>query len=123
MPEFETDHGLPRILSRSDDFPNHRLLLEISPELDCFQGHFPGNPVLPGVVQLHWAIIISLSLFGFRDAPLEIKQLKFKNVVTPPATLELTLRNPTEHEVLFEYASPGQLHSQGRLIFKQVSPC
>ena len=123
MSGFETDYRLPRILSKSDDPPNHRLLLEILPELDCFEGHFPGNPVLPGVVQLHWAIIISLSLFGFRDAPLEIKQLKFKNAVIPPATLELTLCKLTEHEVRFEYASPGQQHSQGQLIFIQTSPC
>ena len=123
MPDLETDHRLPRILSRSDDVPYHRLLLEISPELSWFQGHFPGNPVLPGVVQLHWAIIISLSQFGFRDAPTEIKRLKFKSVVTPPRTLELALSRPTENEVQFEYSSLGQQHSLGRLIFTPEAPC
>jgi len=120
---FEADHKLPPILSRIDDSPNHRLILEISPELNWFQGHFPGNPVLPGVVQLHWAIMISISVFGFRDAPVEFKRLKFKRVVVPPGKLELTLCRSTENEVQFEYTSQGKQHSQGRLIFTPEAPC
>ena len=46
----------PAILSTLDESPEHRWLMLISPELDWFRGHFPDNPVLPGVVQLHWAV-------------------------------------------------------------------
>ena len=46
-----------------------------------FQGHFPGNPILPGIVQLHWAIGFSMGLLGFSEAPHDIKRLKFKNIV------------------------------------------
>ena len=120
---LEKERNFPPILSRLDDFTYQRLLMEISPELGWFRGHFPGNPVLAGVVQLHWAVTVSLMLFGFHDAPSEIKRLKFKSVVTPPRIIELTLNRPCENEVQFEYASLGQQHSQGRLIFAEDAPC
>ena len=97
--------------------------MDLSPDLGCFRGHFPGNPVLAGVVQLHWAVTVSLILFEFRDAPLEIKRLKFKSVVTPPRTIELALNRPCGNEVQFEYSSLGQQHSQGRLLFAQDATC
>ena len=43
-----------------------------------FQGHFPGQPVLPGIVQLHLAVLVCRALYGFDDAPQEVKRLKFK---------------------------------------------
>ncbi len=117
------EHNFPPVLSRINDFPKHRLLLDISPELVWFQGHFPGNPVLAGVVQLHWAVAVSLALFGFNEVPVEIKRLKFKSIVIPPRTLELSLEKTSENEVQFEFNSLGQIHSLGRLIFDTDLPC
>jgi 3-hydroxymyristoyl/3-hydroxydecanoyl-(acyl carrier protein) dehydratase len=113
----DPEHNFPAILSRIDDYPRHRILLDISPELGWFEGHFPGNPVLAGVVQLHWAVGVSLALFRFSEVPVEIKRLKFKNIVIPPRVLELTLELCNEQEVQFEFTSMGQVHSLGRLIF------
>jgi hypothetical protein len=53
----------------------------------------------------------------------EIKRLKFKRLVVPPVTLELFLCRSTENEVQFEFASDGQQHSQGRLVFAPESSC
>lgn len=113
----------PRVLSVFDEPPQRRLLMDISPQLDWFRGHFPGNPVLPGVVQLHWAVIVSLAFFRFRFVPAEIKRLKFKSVVIPPKVLELAVCRAGENEVQFEYASLGQQHAEGRLIFDEDNSC
>ena len=112
----------PKVLSRVVELPNCRLLLEITPELHSFEGHFPGRPVLAGATQLHWAVCVSRSVFSFDKVPMEIKQLKFKNIVVPPATLELSVKKLSESAVQFEVTSAGQIHSQGRLIFDEVSP-
>jgi 3-hydroxymyristoyl/3-hydroxydecanoyl-(acyl carrier protein) dehydratase len=117
------ESNLPRILTQLEDAPYHRLLLVITPELGWFRGHFPKNPVLPGVVQLHWAVIAATSLFGFQDVPVEIKRLKFKGIVTPPRMLELALSKPRQNEVQFGYASLGQQHSEGRLVFTGDASC
>jgi 3-hydroxymyristoyl/3-hydroxydecanoyl-(acyl carrier protein) dehydratase len=116
---LQTDCNFPQILSRYDDSPQLRILLDISSELGWFRGHFPGNPVLPGIVQVHWVVTATRFLFGMSDGPGEIKRLKFKSVVTPPHVIELALCRPTECEVQFDYSSLGQQHSQGRLIFEE----
>lgn len=113
----------PRVVSRIDDFPQHRLLIDISPELDCFKGHFPGNPILPGVTQLHWAVCVSRFIYGFNEVPGEVKRLKFRNIIAPPRIVELALNNIHQNEVQFEFASLGQIHSQGCLVFDGELAC
>ena len=113
----------PRVLSRVEDYPHNRLLIDISPDLSCFQGHFPDKPILAGVTQLHWAVCVSCNLYGFNEVPEEVKRLKFRNIVSPPRVLELTLSKTCENEIQFEFTSLGQIHSQGRLVFDEEIPC
>lgn len=113
----------PQVLSRIDDPPNHRLLINVTPDLDCFHGHFPGNPILAGVTQLHWAVRASGRLYELNEVPLEVKRLKFKNVVSPPMELELVLSKISVNEVQFEFVSPGHVHSEGRLVFAGDLTC
>lgn len=119
----ELKQTFPRVLSRVEDFPNNRLLIDVSPDLSCFQGHFPDKPILAGVTQLHWAACVSCKLYGFDEVPKEVKRLKFRNVVSPPRVLELALSRIFEDEVQFEFASLGQVHSQGRLVFDEAISC
>ena len=112
-----TEQGFPHVLSISDEPPQTRILLEVSPELCWFHGHFPGQPVLPGIVQLHWAILVSRILYDFAGAPMEIKRLKFKKVIIPPRTLEHVVSKKGEHEVLFTFSSLGDVNSQGQIVF------
>jgi 3-hydroxymyristoyl/3-hydroxydecanoyl-(acyl carrier protein) dehydratase len=113
----------PRIFSLLEEGLKHRLLIDVEAGLSCFRGHFPGNPVLAGVTQLHWAACASCSLHGFNELPAEVKRLKFKSSVSPPRILELALSKTRENEVQFEFSSLGQVHSQGCLIFAGQMSC
>jgi 3-hydroxymyristoyl/3-hydroxydecanoyl-(acyl carrier protein) dehydratase len=115
--------SFPRVVSVLDESPCFRLRLDISPDLFWFRGHFPDMPVLPGVVQLHWAVIVASAIFEFSDSPLEIKRLKFKNVVVPPQVLELSVSMQASNEVQFEFCSLDVQHSQGRLVFAENAAC
>jgi len=121
--EFIQQHKIPRVLSWIDELSRHKLLLAISPEMECFQGHYPDNPILPGIVQLHWAIGFSISLLGFSGVPFDIKRLKFKNIVQPPSVLELVLSKSSTNSVQFQFNSVGQIHSMGCLVFEEEMPC
>ena len=70
-----------------------KALLSIDQNHDIFKGHFPGNPVTPGVTQLE-IIRQILSECTQKDLMLkEAKDLKFLAPIVPPHTdnIEVTL--------------------------------
>lgn len=112
-----TNPGFPPIISAHQDETSVRLQLRIDPGLLWFEGHFPDSPVLPGIVQLHWAAAVAAERLGFDGVPAEVKRLKFKKVVIPPDTLELVITKHGETEAQFEFLSDGEQCSLGRLVF------
>jgi 3-hydroxymyristoyl/3-hydroxydecanoyl-(acyl carrier protein) dehydratase len=113
----ESQNGLPRVLSILNGVPDRHLLLDITPGLAWFRGHFPGRPVLPGIVQVHWAVLVSAAYFGLHEVPAVIKRLKFKNVIVPPSVVELSVKRSAKREISFGYTGTGKQYSEGRLVF------
>ena len=109
----------PRVVALDEDDDQLRLSLDVSPELSWFQGHFPGEPVLPGIIQVHWASEVASILFDLEGPPQHIKRLKFSNVIVPPRIIELTLARHGDREVQFQVQGEGLQHSQGRLVFPE----
>ena len=119
----DADHRFPRILSLTDDGHDIRIRVDVSQGLCWFRGHFPNQPVLPGVVQLHWAVIIVQACFGFSAVPTEIKRLKFKKIVTPPQVLELSVSCKSASEAQFAFFTGSEQNSEGRLVFADTASC
>lgn len=115
----DADDAFPRIVSVAADSGYVRVMLDISSDLSWFRGHFPQQPVLPGVVQLHWAVLIAQACFDVCGVPMEIKRLKFKKVFTPPQELELTVYLHSRNEVQFGFSGQGEQYSEGRLVFPE----
>ena len=107
----------PKIVAMQKDESTVHFELEITQDLDWFRGHFPDQPILPGVVQLHWAVCAAREYLGLESQPTEIKRLKFKSIVTPPRTLDLTLAKRGQGEVDFQFATGDDQNSQGLLVF------
>lgn len=97
--------------------------LDVAEDLCWFRGHFPQQPVLPGIVQLHWAVMIVQACFDFSAPPVEIKRLKFKKVVTPPQVLELSISPRGNNEAQFAFCTADAQNSEGRLVFAGAMPC
>lgn len=114
---LDRPHAAPRVLSHLRDEGTHRLLLEVTPELCWFQGHFPGQPILAGVAQLHLAALLARQLFGLTGGLREVTRLKFQHVVIPPRILDLLLESTSAQQVQFRYTAKERAHSQGRLDF------
>lgn len=109
--------GGPPVVSWIRDSGRERLLLDVRPELACFSGHFAGNPILAGIVQLHWAAIIAGTLFGYIGAPREIYQLKFRHIATPPCFIELQMEHLDASRVSFELVGHLHPHAKGVLAY------
>jgi hypothetical protein len=91
-------------------------LLHVAPDTAWFAGHFPGQPVLPGVVQIDWAIALAKDL-GIDAATFSgIPRVKFSSLVLPDAVLRLSLAK-TANGLRFSYESHQGFHSQGAVGF------
>jgi len=94
------------------------LRLDVEARHPGFDGHFPGHPVLPGVVQLDWAERFGRELFALQPAFEGLEQLKFQQIIAPGMAVELALTaNAEGSELRFALSSARGAHASGRLRF------
>ena len=87
---------------------------EVESDHPAFQGHFPGQPILPGVVQLDWALRLATATFGPLGAFQSIEHLKFQATITPMEPVDLRLTwEAGPRQLGFEYAGPSGRKSNG----------
>lgn len=98
----------------------HRAVFELTipPNLFYFEGHFPNTPILPGVVQIDWAITFGRKAFELPPLFRGIQALKFQHIIQPDMIILLELQyDATKTTLSFRlYSSAGQ-HSSGRILF------
>lgn len=89
-------------------------VFEVEAEHPVFLGHFPEQPILPGVVQVDWAIRLGVEAFGPFGAFLSLEHLKFQAVIQPREALELRLSwDATQRELGFAYSGASGRKSNG----------
>lgn len=83
-----------------------------------FDGHFPGQPILPGVVQLDWVIRFGRECFVLPGEFRAVQGLKFRRVIPPDMPFILELDHRPETAVLdFKILSDLGTHASGRVLF------
>ncbi len=83
-----------------------------------FEGHFPQAPLLPGVVQVHWAIAYGRQCFTLPSAFHALHALKFQHIIQPEIPIRLELvHDPIKSSLTFRYTSEAGQHSTGRILF------
>jgi 3-hydroxymyristoyl/3-hydroxydecanoyl-(acyl carrier protein) dehydratase len=90
--------------------------LTLAPECEAFRGHFPGDPILPGVVQVDWAIRLGLEVFGELGPFRGLDQLKFLAPIRPLEAVALTLALEPGR-LRFEYACGATRKASGLARF------
>lgn len=110
----------PWLLDQTRDGDQLRCLLWIDRTLEYFAGHFPGQPILPGVVHLDWSIALA-ALHWPNTAPQNnfsgVQNLKFKQPIEPVALLQLVLTQQPG-KIDFVFSSPTEVRSQGTLFYR-----
>lgn len=93
------------------------LELRVPPDLRYFRGHFPERPILPGVVQLAWAIGLAREQFGIDAGVERLAGLKFSRIIGPGARLRLELGWSTAQRcVSFQFSERGVVCSRGQFM-------
>jgi 3-hydroxymyristoyl/3-hydroxydecanoyl-(acyl carrier protein) dehydratase len=95
--------------------------LDIRHDLAWFEGHFPECPILPGVIQTHWAITYGREHFAIGGQFKSLGNVKFMKVIVPGIKVTLELQyNVAKHMLAFRYLHDGTLCSQGNAEFAAV---
>ncbi|HEY0062568.1 MAG TPA: AMP-binding protein [Telluria sp.] len=108
----------PRVTLLEHDAQRVLLSLTVPASLYYLEGHFPEAPILPGVVQVDWAIAQGRAYFALPPAFRGINALKFQQVILPEAPVFLELaHDPAKDTLQFRYFSDAGPHAGGRILF------
>lgn len=107
LPETEVLQSAPDAL---------RVSLRITESLHWFRGHFPGRPIVPGVVQIGWVVHFAERLGLTTEQGFEVTRAKFSSVIEPDMTVQLSLKR-RERSIEFRMESASGVHSSGTLRY------
>lgn len=109
--------SLPQVLSVRSAGDGVELELAVPASLTWFPDHFPRLAMLPGVVQLDWAIRYGREHLRVDGAFRRVTGLKFLHPILPGARVTLALASGKAGEIVFAYRRGERPCSLGRVVF------
>lgn len=115
----------PAVLTKQQDNNQLSLVLNITPELSAFAGHFDQFPIVPGVIQIGWVLhffntelAISLGLNQTYQID-SMSSLKFQHIITPASKINLDLVFDASRQLVsFTCYDENHRFSSGKLLLK-----
>ena len=121
--------NLPAIIQQTLGKSEAVFELKVDADLDAFAGHFDSFPIVPGVVQIQWALHF---FHQYMEQPegsshswqvTKVAKLKFQHVIKPQTQVALALHFDDSKQCLsFNLTSAEGQHSSGKL-FLQTAAC
>ena len=93
--------------------------MTFDPDASYFQGHFPGFPVLAGVVQLGVARLFAERLLRRPVVLRMVRKMKFSGVVHPGDVVRLSLSADSPDAVSYTYVKGDRVCSSGVMVLKE----
>ena len=93
------------------------LMLTVAADHPAYAGHFPGQPILPGVVLLDEALFALAVLQARADATAQIKSAKFLSPVQPGENLRFEYASTSAGVFRFELKAAGRVVASGVVAF------
>jgi 3-hydroxymyristoyl/3-hydroxydecanoyl-(acyl carrier protein) dehydratase len=87
----------------------------------AFAGHFPGTPIVPGVVLLDEALHVIATALDVALDHCTLTAVKFTSIVRPGQPLALRFESLPSGRVHFELESAGQVAATGSLSLAAAS--
>jgi 3-hydroxymyristoyl/3-hydroxydecanoyl-(acyl carrier protein) dehydratase len=108
----------PELIAERRGDAHVELDLRVPADLVVFPGHFPGFPVVPGVLQLDWVLRAARERLGFAAPPARIEMLKFKALLRPDQRFTLRIDADADRRAAeFALTGDGATFSSGRVFW------
>ena len=110
----------PEVVAFERETSGARVEWRVPHDLAQLEGHFPGHPVVAGVVQVHWVMGVLGELVGAPPRLASLEALKFHDVLRPGDRVRLRLDTESApdgtrfHFSLADAARPERLFASGR---------
>ncbi len=87
----------------------------------AFAGHFPGSPIVPGVVLLDEALHAIASSMGLSLATCHLNTVKFLSPLTPGVAVLLTYAVQSNGSVHFDIMAETRKIASGSVLINQTA--
>ena len=84
-------------------------------DLSCFPGHFPDRSVVPGVLQLDWALALAEVWLGEMPRVEQIESLKLLMPLEPGVLFQMRVERTAPNRLEIRFWSEGVVFSKGRI--------
>lgn len=112
----------PTILSQKKLGGMVEITFSIPADLVYLKGHFPEMPIVPGVVQLHWAVEFAQEFFEIPGSISQGKQIKFTTIMAPLAVVCLTLLHEIDKKCCtYTYKTGDKIYSSGSFYYTELN--
>lgn len=95
--------------------------LPIDPGHPAFAGHFPGAPIVPGVVLLDEALHAMAGAMGIPLAACELRAVKFLSPLSPGVAVVLVSEVQANGSIRFEILADQRKIATGSVLMSQAA--
>ncbi|MBR6163181.1 acyl-CoA synthetase [bacterium] len=110
---FDINFSFPIVLERKWYENRIRYKLYFYPNSNFYSGHFPSQPITPGVAQLYLASFLGSHYFKEQLTDGQMKKIKFSNIIKEGDIVDLELIK-TDNTVSYEYKTEDEVFSSGQ---------
>jgi len=104
----------PEILDAARDAASAQWRCRVPRDLSCWPGHFPDAPVVPGVLQIDWAMDLASELLGGLPRICEMDPVTFREPLRPGDVFRLRVALEAGDWLRFRIWSDRAEHASGR---------
>ena len=90
------------------------------PDFPCFQGHFPDQAILPGIIQMAAVRSLAIKALNRQLVPTATGRIKFRGFIQPKEQISITVnleRHQMTWRAIFSISRGNETVSTGRIDF------
>ncbi|MEZ4528722.1 MAG: hypothetical protein R2941_22640 [Desulfobacterales bacterium] len=94
----------------------------IRPDSPWFSGHFPGDPILPGIAQLELVFAAIRNAVSKDMAVSGVRRVRFRQIIRPDEPMEICISpdKKNENEYIFRINVNAEVACSGIMTVKQA---
>lgn len=87
--------------------------ISVPPDSPWFSGHFPGEPILPGIAQLQLVFDAIRDFLGEELTISSLKRVRFKQIIRPDDRMKISIKPDEKNKYSFTVTVNSEISCSG----------